>query len=451
MVFVTPYLAWKRDFACLAGSDRSTNSWMQSRHCLVSGWQWAAAMVCLGVGGGGLRGDDWPQFRGVAGQGQSGAVGLPVTWGETENMFWKVRLPGPGTSSPVVWKDRIFLTCQTGAEGGSLDGLKRHVLCFDLKDGRQVWDVAVAAELPEQEKIREDHGYASSTLAVDADRVYAFFGRTGVLAFDHGGKELWKTSVGTGLNGWGSASSPIRHGDLLIVNASVESESVVGLDAATGKEVWRARDVPESWHTPVVADWGGRQEMVIGMPNKIKGFDPKTGAELWQCASGIAWYMCPTPVVQEGVVALIGGRGGNGLAIRLGGRGDVTNTHLAFTLSRGSNVSSPIWHDGHLYFANDSQGSLYCADATTGKILYDERVRPGLEQVYASPVVADGKLYYIGRGGRAAVVAANPTFEVLGTASLENGRGQFNASPAVAGDRLLLRSNTTLYCLKTEK
>lgn len=411
----------------------------------LKGWGLGVMVVAMGFGGA-ARADDWPQFRGEGGQGKSGAKGLPVTWGEEENVEWKTILPGPGTSSPVVWKGRIYLTCQTGAEGGDLSGLKRHVLCFKLEDGSQVWDTSVSAELPEQEKIREDHGYASSTLAVDGERIYAFFGRTGVLAFDHAGKQLWKTGVGTGLNGWGSASSPVLHGDLVIVNASVESESVVALDRATGTEVWRTGGIQESWHTPVVAENGGKPELIIAMIQKVKGLDPATGKELWECASGIPWYMCPTPAVQGNMVYLIGGRGGNGLAIKLGGRGDVTGSHLVYKLTKGSNVSSPVLHNGHLYFAEDSTGIGYCADAATGKILYDERLN--LEQVYASPVLADGKLYYVGRGGRAAVVAAKPTFERLGSATLENGRGMFNASPAIAGGRLLLRSNKALYCLK---
>lgn len=408
-------------------------------------------VVILGISDG-VRGagDDWPQFRGPGAQGKSEAKGLPVSWGDTENVAWKTPLPGPGTSSPVVWKGKVYLTYQTGG-GGDLSGLKRHVACFSLADGVEQWQTSVPAELPEQEKIREDHGYASSTLAVDADRLYAFFGRSGVYAFDHSGKQLWKTGVGTGLNGWGSASSPVRHGDLVIVNASVESSAVVALDAKTGREVWRADGIQESWHTPVVAENGGKPELIICMIQKIKGLDPSTGKELWECASSIPWYMCPTPAVQGDKVYIIGGRGGNGLAIKLGGRGDVTQSHLLYTLSRGSNVSSPILHDGHLFFANDSQGAVYCADATTGKILYDERLQPELQQVYASPVLADGKLYYLGRGGRAAVLAAKPKLEVLGTGLLENGRGMFNASPAVSGNRLLLRSDKALYCLQSGK
>ncbi len=422
----------------------------RARRQKTSDWLAGVWIVFAGLGAAAAA-DDWPQFRGPGGQGLSAATGLPVSWSDTENVAWKTPLPGPGTSSPVVWQGRVYLTCQTGFgddSGGELSDLKRHVLCLDLKDGRLLWNTAVPAEMPEQETIREDHGYASSTLAVDADRIYAFFGRTGVLAFDHAGKQEWQTKVGTGLNGWGSANSPVLHSDWVLINASVESESVVALDRKTGSEVWRATGIKESWHTPVVADNGGKPELVIAMIQRIKGLNPATGEALWECESGIPWYMCPTPAVQGDMTYIIGGRGGNGLAIRLGGRGNVTDSHVAYKLNKGSNVSSPIFHDGHLFYANDSQAIAYCADAKTGEILYEERFSPGLGQIYASPILADGKIYYLGRGGRAAVVAAKPAFEIVGTGTLENNRGMFNASPAVAGNLLLLRSNKALYALQ---
>jgi len=391
--------------------------------------------------------EDWPQFRGPGGQGKSPATALPLTWSDTENIEWKTPLPGPGTSSPVVFGDRVFLTCYTGG-GGDLGDLKRHLLCLKLADGSLVWNTAVAAALPEQEKIREDHGYASSTPAVDADRIYAFFGRSGVFAFDHQGRQLWQADVGSGLNGWGSASSPVLHDGLLLVNASVESEAVVALDVKTGREVWRAGGIKESWHTPVVATHGGTSELVIAMLQKIMGLNPATGEKLWECDSGIQWYMCPSPVVDGDTVFLIGGRGGQGLAIRLGGRGDVTDSHVVWKLTKGANVPSPIHHDGHLYFVSDTLAIAYCADAKTGEVVYAERLSPDPEQIYASPVLAEGRLYYLGRGGRSVVVAAKPTFETLGSATLENGRGLFNASPAPVGNRLLLRSDRALYSIK---
>ncbi len=155
---------------------------------------------------------DWSQFRGPGGSGVSDAKGAPLKWSDTEGLAWKTDLPGPGTSSPIVFGNKIFLTCYTGVapgRGASLDDLKRHLLCLDRATGKLLWNTPVPADLPEQSGIREDHGYATSTPVADAERVYVFWGKSGVFAFDHACKKLWNTKVGDKLNGWGSATSPV--------------------------------------------------------------------------------------------------------------------------------------------------------------------------------------------------------------------------------------------------
>src|SRR5688572_27472055 len=169
------------------------------------------------------RGNDWTQFRGPGALGRSDATGLPLAWSDAMNIAWSTSLPGPGASSPIVLGNRIFLTCFTGfatssREPGEMSDLKRHLLCLNVADGKIVWDTPVPAELPEQDRIRENHGYASSTPVADHESIYAFFGKSGVFAFDHGGKQLWNTKVGDKLNGWGSATSPVLYKDLVIVN-----------------------------------------------------------------------------------------------------------------------------------------------------------------------------------------------------------------------------------------
>lgn len=396
---------------------------------------------------------DWTQFRGPGASGVSDATGTSLRWSDTEGIAWKTDLPGPGASSPIVFGDRIFLTCYTGfgpgISGGDMASLQRHLLCLDRTSGKLLWNTPVAAELPEQERIREDHGYATSTPLADAGRVYVFFGKSGVFAFDHGGKQLWNTKVGSELNGWGSATSPVLHGELLLINASVESGSLVALDRKTGREVWRASGVNESWHAPaLVTAPGGKTEVVMALNRRVLGFDADTGAQLWTCDTGIQWYMCPTPVVSNGIVYLIGGRGPTvTMAIRAGGRGDVSGSHVLWKTGKGSNVPSPILHGGHLYFAHENLGVALCVNASTGDVVYEERLTPNPGQIYASPVLADGKLYYFGRGGKAVVIAASPKLEVLADNSLEGGRGVFNATPAFDGSRLLVRSNRALYCL----
>lgn len=415
--------------------------------CVVGLWTRAAA-------GQGSGQPDWPQFRGTGSFGQSDAKGVPLTWGDQSNLVWKTALPGPGASSPITFGPRIFLTCFTGfatssREPGEMTNLKRHLLCLNLADGKILWDTSVPAAQPEQDKIRENHGYASSTPVADADRVYTFFGKSGVMAFDHAGKELWKTGVGEKLNGWGSATSPVLYKDLLIVNASIESESLVALDKKTGKEVWRAGGVKDSWHAPAfVTAPDGKTEVVVAMFKKVLAFNPDNGESLWRADTGINWYMCPTPVARDGIVYSIGGRNPNGgLAIRAGGRGDITGTHVVWKVGKGSNVPSPILHEGHLYFAHENLGVFYCVNAKTGELVYEERLEPSPGQIYASPVVVDGKMYFTGRGGRTVVIDAKPKFAKLAESTLESNRGVFNASPAVSGNRLLLRSNRALYCI----
>ena len=178
---------------------------------------------------------------------------------------------------------------------------------------------------------------------------------------------------------------------------------------------------------------------------KILGLDPATGKELWACTTNIAWYMVPSLVAQDGVVYCIGGRSGGSLAVRAGGRGDVTESHRLWTGRKGSNVPSPILHDGHLYWMNETNGTAYCAEAKTGNIVYEQPLeRAG--QVYASPVLAAGRIYYVARTGKTFVVAAKPAYELLATNDLSD-RSTFNASPAISGGRLFLRSDRALYCL----
>jgi len=394
---------------------------------------------------------DWSRFRGPDGLGVAAATETPLQWSRETGLAWAAPLPGPGASSPVTWKDRIYLTCYSGyfvpgEDEGTQANLRRHLLAFDRATGKPLWNQAVPAKLPEEEKIR-DHGFAASTPAVDADFVYVFFGKTGVLAFDHAGREVWRADVGDRTHGWGSAASPVLYGDLLIVNASVESESLIALDRRTGAERWRVEGIKESWNTPVVArSREGREELIVAIQGKILGLDPATGESLWSCQTDITWYMVPSCVVEDGVVYCLGGRSGvAGLAVRLGGTGDVTATHRLWTSQKGTNVSSPIVHDGHLYWVNDQREIAYCAKAETGEVVYEQRLnRAG--QFYGSSLLANGRLYYLSRTGRMFVVAAQPEFELLATNDLDD-RTLFNGSPVPDGNRLLFRSDKFLYCV----
>ncbi|MEN9672113.1 MAG: hypothetical protein RL553_378 [Planctomycetota bacterium] len=355
-------------------------------------------------------------FRGPNGQGIDSESKPPTQWSQTENLAWKIPLPGPGASCPIVWKDRIYLTCHTGffipgQPSGTQEDLKRHLLAIQPSNGSIIWKKDLVAKLPEQDKIR-DHGFAASTPAADNDAVYTFFGKSGVYAFDHSGKELWQADVGSRTNGWGSAASPILYKDLLIINASVESESIIALDRKTGKQKWAAKGIKESWNTPIILQLpGGRIELVLAIQGKILAFDPSTGKELWFCKTDITWYMVPSLVHEDGIVYCLGGRSGiAGLAVKAGGSGDVTATHRLWTSNKGSNVSSPVVFKGHLYWTHEQQGIAYCAKADTGKILYEERL-PRAGQFYSSALLANGNLYYLSRDGKTFLLPAQPKFE----------------------------------------
>jgi outer membrane protein assembly factor BamB len=394
---------------------------------------------------------DWPRFRGPDGQGQSDASGLPLSWSAQENMAWKVRLPGAGSSSPIVIGDHIYLTCYSGylvpgEAQGSLNDLARHLLCLNREDGALLWNKPVKATLPEESGIR-DHGYAANTPVTDADRVYTFFGKSGVFAYSHEGDQLWQADVGSNTHGWGTAASPILYKNLVIVNASVESTSLVALDRRTGEEQWRSGGINEAWNTPlIVQTTSGADELVVATHGKVLAFDPLSGRQLWSCDTDITWYMVPGIIEADGVVYVLGGRSGiAALAVRTGGRGDVTATHRLWTGKTGSNVASPVYKDGYLYWAHESRETVHCAHAVSGELEYSEKL-PRMGQVYSAALLAEDRVYYLNRSGTVYVLAARPEFEVLSTNVLNDG-SLFNSSPVVSGNRLLLRSDKFLYCI----
>lgn len=407
------------------------------------------------------RAGDWPQFRGPNGSSVSTQAGLPDAWSDSENVAWKTPLPGSGSSSPVVSGDRVFVTCYSGygvdrSSVGDQEDLKRHLVCVNLADGKILWDKAVPAVLPEDPysgQLRQ-HGYASSTPATDGDRVFVFFGKTGVLAFDRDGKQLWQTSVGTGsaIMGWGSAASIVLYKNLVIVNANAESQAIVALDKQTGSEVWRteAKGYTGSWSTPTLVDVpGGKQELVLFVPEEAWGLDPEDGGLYWY-ATGVRGTPTSTPVARDGVVYIAAGgpRGAGATAIRAGGSGDVTDTHVLWKQSVGPYVPSPVVLQDHIYWVDD-RGIAYCIKAADGQQVYRERLPDGGE-AYASVVAADGKLYAVTRRNGTFVLAAGPEFKVLAHNRLESDSTDFNATPAVAGDALLLRSNQALYCIRAQ-
>lgn len=407
------------------------------------------AIVAIGLGGA-----DWPRFRGPNASGVAHDNSTPTTWSATEGIVWKTTLPGFGSSSPITVADKILLTCYSGYgldedSPGEPDNLRHHVVCLDRASGKVLWDKTSKALVPENEYrgFVALHGFASATPTSDGNAVYAFFGRSGVVAYSMAGELLWHAEVGSKTHDWGSAASPILAGDLLIVNASIESESLVALNKATGREVWRTPGIRRSWSTPLVVELpDGRQELVVSSEDKVFGCDPANGKMLWECA-GVPDYVVPSVIAHHGVVYVTAGRKGLTLAIRAGGRGDVTKTHTLWQLNKGCKVGTPLYHDGHLYWISH-QGMAVCVKADTGEVVYEQRldISGRGDKVYASVVEADSKLYGVTRQDGVVVLAASPTFEELGRNRLDD-PSLFNATPVVSDHQLLIRSNRFLYCI----
>lgn len=402
---------------------------------------------------------DWPRFRGPNGAAVfSGEV--PIRWSADENIRWKVDLPGPGSSSPCVVGDLVLVTCYTGygttrSDTSRPDDLTRHLLCFDRRSGSLRWQRAVKtrrAEDPYRGMIQE-HGFASSSPATDGKRVFVFYGKSGLFAYDLEGNELWSADLGDGsaVMGWGSAASPIVHQDVVIMNASAESEALVALDAATGKEVWRAQagGMAGTWCTPVVveAQINGvpRQEVVLGVPGEIWAFNFQTGKLAWYASGVDENVLCTSLVAGPGVVYLIGGRAGSAVAVRAGGKGDVSQSHVLWTARVGSYVPSPVLYEGHLYWVSD-RGIAFCLNAETGQVAYRERL-PGNAAFYASVVAAGGRLYAVSRYGGTYVLEARPEFKLVSQNVIADDTSDFSATPALADGCLYLRSQRRLYCI----
>ena len=445
---------------------------------------------------------DWLRFRGPNGSGVSDDV-VPEKWSAKENLKWKIPLPGPGSSSPIVVGDRVFVTCYSGygldqGDPGDQEDLRRHILCIDRNDGKTVWSKTVKPVLPEDPFTgvgMPQHGYASHTPVSDGERVYVFFGKTGILAFDLTGNQLWQKSVGTesGMQGWGSSSSPVLYQNLLIVPATAESEAMVALNKLTGDEVWRQEAAGFSgvWGSPVLAKVDeDRTDLVIAVPNEVWALNPSTGKMRWYCDGVAARTMCSSALAHDGVVYVMesGAGGGGGVAVRVGGSKDVTESHVVWSGRQSGRIGTPVLYKNRLY--SFSGGVAQCYDASTGDEVgqlrlsasgiggadrqrvavgpqsgifaqqSDDRRRGAFSRGrgrggfgnlnYGSPVVAAGKLYYQARSGGCYVFSTGDHFEQLALNKVTGDAENFSGTPAISHGALFIRSNKHLYCVASE-
>ncbi len=430
----------------------------------------ALALAVAGILPGATQAD-WARFRGPDGQGISpDTTAAPLFWNESANVKWKVPLPGPGSSSPILVGDKLFVTCWSGYgldrdDPGDQADLRRHLLCINRQDGRIEWDREVKPYLPEDEYggMFAEHGYASHTPVSDGEHVFVYFGKTGAMAFDMEGKQLWQTQVGTESDphNWGSASSPVLYKDLLIVTASAESEALVALDKATGKEVWRQETsgLNGCWGTPVLVEVSPeRTDLVLGVPSEIWGFNPETGKLRWFCTGMPTDTFVSSVVAGDGVAYAVEGRGGGSIAVRVGGNGDVAQSHVVWTGQDNNRIGTPVLFAGRLYCS--AGGVVTCLDTKNGKKVFQGRLPStgggtsgrrgggrGFGGDYASPVVADGKIYFLSRAGDMYVLETGDSFTVLAHNRITSETEDFSATPAISDGELFLRSSKHLYCV----
>jgi outer membrane protein assembly factor BamB len=410
---------------------------------LIVGW-------LIAQGAGVAPGGNWPQWRGPEMTGTAAARNLPVRWGPTENVVWKLALPDVSGSTPIVWNDRVFLNIGDGAD--------LYLLCVDRQKGVELWKRRLGGGNVKTRK----QNMSSPSPVTDGTSVWVLTG-TGVLeAFDFAGRELWARDIQKeygpfGLN-WGYASSPLLVHDRLFVQVlhgmKTDAPSyVLGIDARTGKTLWRVErqtdaesESPDAYTTPAILRNGAKEELVVTGGDYVTGHDPATGAELWRAgglnpAKARDYRIVASPVVANGLI-YVPSRVKPLLVFRAGGRGDISKSHLAWSTDQGPDVPTPAVTDKYIFILND-HGILWCRDAKTGAEIWgNQRARTGTYS--ASPVVADGKLYVTSEDGVTTVLDAGPAFKVIG----ENDLADYTLStPAVAGEQIFIRTQKFLYCI----
>jgi outer membrane protein assembly factor BamB len=442
----------------------------------VEGWYMrillAAIIALIGMSGAAYS-DDWPQWRGASGNGVSNEAGLPTRWSK-DDIAWKTPLRGLGVSSPIVWGDRVLVTSQLGqgelrpgnhptlAQGagssaekplgkGAATFAEKQVYflieAFRRSDGRQIWEYRLRAE-GQLAPVHQKHNLASPSPVTDGEMVYAWFGNGQLVALNMEGKLVWQRHLGREYSPfeieWGHGSSPALYRDLLILECDhIPASYLIALDRKTGKEKWkvdRGKGV-RSYSTPSVVRGPRGDELIVNASERIDAYDPTSGKLLWYTGEPNR-FPIPVPSSENGVVyASRGYRSGPFMAIRLGGTGDISRTHVQWLVPTGAPyVSSLVLYQGLIYMANDA-GVASCFDAKTGEKVWQART----EGIFsASPVAGDGKVYLMSETGETIVIKAGREFQVLARNELDE---RIVASPAISGRQLFIRTDNYLFCI----
>jgi outer membrane protein assembly factor BamB len=418
---------------------------------------------------------EWPHWRGPDATGTTTATNLPERWSATENIAWKAPITGLGVSSPIVVGDRIVVTSQLGTgerrpgnhprlvqggaaadtgeralgtrDGADADRVVFLVEAFHRDDGRRLWEFRVDADgtMP---GVHDKHNMASPSPVSDGERIYAWFATGQVVALDLDGREVWQRHLGRDIAPfqilWGHSSSPALFHDLLILLCDHEPASyLLALDRRTGEERWRTDrgQGRMSYSTPFLVETDGGPELIVNSSERVDAYDPRTGALLWH-VGGENRFPIPMPVFHDGLVYMSRGyRSGPYMAVRPGGRGDVSRTHVVWETPTGAPyISSLVYDAGLLYMATDV-GAVTVVDASSGERVWQQRV----DGVFsASPVAGDGKIYFVSETGHIVVLRSGREPEVMARNDVAE---RLIASPAIAHGRLYLRSDDHLIAV----
>lgn len=383
---------------------------------------------------------EWPGWRGPTGQGFC-EERIPHTWNGKEgtNIKWKIPLDLPGNSTPVIWGDKIFLT--QANKGGTI----RSTLCFSRLDGKKLWQHDVPYE--QKERNWNENWYCNASPSVDGERVVVSYASAGMFCYDLDGKPLWNRSdLGHWEHEYGNSSSPVIYQDTVILWCGPNKNGrnfLLAVDKKTGKTVWERDEKGGSWGTPLITKIEGKDQLLLGMPKKLKGFDPATGDELWYC-DGLTDLVYTSALFGNGVAVSMSGYTGAAIGVKLGGTGDITANRLWQHPKNIQRVGSGMIIGDHVYMVEENT-IPHCYELTTGKEVWEVANRPG-GTTWGSMLHAQGKLFIPLRNGDTLVLAANPKYEVLGVNSLGGGQ-QTNSSLAVSHGEIYFRTFSHLWCI----
>jgi outer membrane protein assembly factor BamB len=403
---------------------------------------------------------NWPSWRGPNQNNISPETNFPTRWSRTENVKWRAELPEAGNSSPIVWGDSVFVTQAVD------DGKRRTLMAFDRKSGKPRWQQGVAYD--EVDPRHKTNPHCSASPVTDGERVIASFASAGIVAYDFSGKPLWKADLGKQRHDWGQGSSPVIHGDSVIVyHGPGEFSALHALDKRTGAKQWtvplKEQHPAErfdgfagkndgalgTFSTPLIVSANGRDEIILPVANKVRAFAPADGRELWS-ADGINPLAYASTTYGDGTLVTFGGFFGGVVFLKPGGTGDVTAKRLFHEQRmKKHTIGSPVIKDGHIYVCV-TDGFLQCYELVTGKMVFEERLPAtgGSSATWGSPVLVGDRLYVVNQSGDTLSLRAAPRYELLAS----NPLGELsNATPAFSDGQVFIRTHTALYCVAEGK